>query len=329
MYKEKKIIEDKYKQGKLTCNELHLLREQLASESDDVIAARMKMGWLDEDFDVAKAELNDMESVLGSIHRTIKKGRSQRIVPKIAIAFAAALIPVSIGISMAFYTNSVIRSEQIIEVSTGAGEQSTVTLPDGTIVRLNSNSELTYSPGAMFGSVRRVGFRGEALFDVARDESHPFIVNADRMNVKVLGTKFDLLSREDEITNKLLLLEGRVSLESVRNDEKVTVNPGEEAVMNKQTMTFSVKNGKNPEISTAWLRKEIVAKNVTLQELFSLIKDTYGVSVEGAIPVGTDDLFSGTLPSDNLTACAKIIEYAYGGITLKILNDKIQIAANK
>lgn len=321
-------IEKEYIAGNLTEEGLSALRLQLASESEETIASRMELSWMNDDFDLSKADVIALKSVSRNVHRVIRREKRRKILSRTVFAAAAALIPVCIGFSTFFFHKSAAQSEQKIAISTGVGEQSTVTLPDGTVVRLNSKSELTYSPGSMFASERRVKFRGEAFFDVARDEAHPFAVDADQMSVTVLGTKFNLLSRDGDPTNCLVLMEGRVALDAVRSGERVIINTGEEALMDKGSAAFTVKKKKSPESSLSWLRKELVATNVTLHELFSMLEEAYGVTVEGLQPGIGEDFFTGTLPSDNLAACATIIEYAYG-IRLKILDDRIQVTGIK
>lgn len=321
-------LERKYKNGNLTSDELLSLRRQLQSESDDDIAERLELGWEDDIMDLSVATPEVMDSISRRIHRKIRAAKVHRIASRTVLAVVAALVPICIGITSYFIHRDDSISEQQIAITTGIGEQSTVTLPDGTVVRLNSQSELTYSPRGLGQTERRIGFRGEALFEVAKDEEHPFIIDADRMKVAVLGTKFNLKSRPDDSQNSLFLLEGLVDLESEITGEHVIVNPGEEAIMDKESMTFTVTGKKDISPILGWLNKELIVKNITASELFALLEKTYGISIEGGIFVEGEDLFTGTLPSDNLPACIEIIEYAYG-LRLKFLDGNVQVIGKK
>lgn len=321
-------LEKKYKSGKINSEELSCLRKQLQSESDDTIAARMELEWLEEDMDLSAATPEILESLLMKVHRHIRTKKVRRIAAWTVIATAVALIPICIGVSSYFIHQTKVQSEQRIAISTGRGEQSTVTLPDGTVVRLNSFSELSYFPGAIQQKERRISFHGEAFFEVAHDEEHPFIIDADRMKVSVLGTKFNLKSRTEESHNSLLLLEGLVALESELTGEIIELSPGEEAIMDKESMTFTISRKKDFSSALGWQDKELIVKNITLSELFTLLEKTYGVSINRIDVVEDGDLFTGTLPSNDLPSCIEIIEYAYG-LRLNILDDKVEVFSKK
>ena len=94
-------------------------------------------------------------------------------------------------------------------VKAGKGDKATIELPDGTNVVLNSASQLSYLNN--FGEkVRRVQLNGEAYFKVAHDEKHAFIVQIGDLEVKVLGTSFNVSAYEDAKDVTVVLLEGKV-----------------------------------------------------------------------------------------------------------------------
>ncbi len=119
-------------------------------------------------------------------------------------------------------------------LSTPRGVDFKVTLPDGTEVWLNAESSLQFPE--QFGDTRKVVLKGEAFFEVARDASHPFIVQTDKMNVKVLGTEFDFRNYETE-TPCVALLRG--SVEILNTDDtptNVVLKPGQEASVGEDGM---------------------------------------------------------------------------------------------
>lgn len=112
-------------------------------------------------------------------------------------------------------------------LSTPRGVDFKVTLPDGTEVWLNAESSLQFPE--QFGDTRKVVLTGEAYFKVAHDASHPFIVQTDKMNVKVLGTEFDFRNYAAE-TPRVSLLRG--SVEILNTDDSPTniiLKPGQGA----------------------------------------------------------------------------------------------------
>ena len=100
-----------------------------------------------------------------------------------------------------------------MEVSSSANRTKSFRLSDGTVVWLNSRSTLRY-PNKFSGTERRVELTGEAFFEVAPDESMPFIVNTDQYDIRVLGTKFNVFAYKDNNV-KTSLVEG--SLEVVKS----------------------------------------------------------------------------------------------------------------
>jgi transmembrane sensor len=129
-------------------------------------------------------------------------------------AIAAAVVLSVIGLRLAF------RAEDrgalaATEFSTGPAETATVSLLDGSIVRLGPESRLQVLGGA---STRSVSFHGRAFFAIAHDRQRPFQIQTPAGDVKVLGTRFDLQTGQRDL--QLVVLEGRVSL-SNRGQETV------------------------------------------------------------------------------------------------------------
>jgi len=109
-------------------------------------------------------------------------------------------------------------------ISTKRGSKSRVVLPDGTEVWLNGDSRLTYDAGT-FGDNRNVRLDGEAYFDVASDPRHPFVIHTRAMDVRVLGTAFDVRSYADELTTQTSLFRG--SVEVIVRDKHIVLKPNE------------------------------------------------------------------------------------------------------
>ena len=105
-------------------------------------------------------------------------------------------------------------ASRVRAVSTTPGQISEVVLPDGTKVRLNAQSSITYSENFLQSSNREVKLTGEAFFDVTEHASHPFIVKTKSINIVVLGTSFNLKSYDDDATIETTLIKGRVVIEN-------------------------------------------------------------------------------------------------------------------
>jgi len=109
-----------------------------------------------------------------------------------------------------------------------AGQRARLSLQDGTEVWLNAQSTLTY-PSYFAGSERRVQVSGEAFFSVAKDAKKPFIVSTQSMELKVLGTKFNVFSYPNADFLRTSLLEGSVEVKT--NNSKIVLKPNEQATL--------------------------------------------------------------------------------------------------
>jgi ferric-dicitrate binding protein FerR (iron transport regulator) len=144
---------------------------------------------------------------------------SSRITNWLTKAAAILLIPVlSILVYMlssnsihnrAKYTDMVVDS---LEIVAPVASRIVVQLSDGTVAHLNSGSKIKY-PRIFGSSTRDVSLSGEGFFDVAHDPEHPFIVKTKRVNIKALGTKFNVMSYPENDAVATTLVEGKVVLE--------------------------------------------------------------------------------------------------------------------
>src|ERR1019366_6846207 len=103
--------------------------------------------------------------------------------------------------------------------------KSKIVLSDGSVVTLNSETTLRY-PAEFNGQTREVYLDGEAFFDVAKDHKHPFIVHAGKMNVRVLGTAFNIKSYANDATSETTLIRGAIEVTmSDRPSDRIILKP--------------------------------------------------------------------------------------------------------
>ncbi len=123
------------------------------------------------------------------------------------------------------------------------GRRYSVTLSDGTVVQLNSGSKLVF-PAKFPESKREVFLKGEGYFAVAKDAGKPFIVMTDFMNVKVLGTHFNISAYENEPSASTVLVEGCVEVytNNFINNHRCKIKPGEGCFFTGTTPEFKIQN---------------------------------------------------------------------------------------
>lgn len=115
------------------------------------------------------------------------------------------------------YDNTIEEQIAFEEFSTPAGQRAQVKLHDGTVVWLNARSRLRY-PNQFSGTERKVELDGEAFFEVSRNEEAPFVVSTEKLDIKVLGTKFNVFAYKGKNEFTTALIEGSVKLYKPDNE---------------------------------------------------------------------------------------------------------------
>ncbi|WP_236980982.1 FecR family protein [Membranihabitans maritimus] len=188
------------------------------------------------------------------------------------ISAAAALIVLVVVTIIVFRSN-----EQWIVYSTDYQETKQVELPDGSSVILNASSELKWKAGFEKGEQREVYFQGEGYFDIAHLENKKFIVKTHGIDVNVLGTEFNLESR-DEYTN-VFLQEGKVVLDG-KALAPIEMEPGDLVRYNQKQNTIDKLKGQKPEVSTSWKEGVFTFTDKTGLEILKKMTDIYGKEFE-------------------------------------------------
>jgi len=205
------------------------------------------------------------------------------------------------------------------EISVSYGSKSKVTLPDGSIVMLNSGSILRY-PTRFDGNTRQVYVEGEAYFDVMKDKQHPFYVSTNSITIKVLGTKFNVKSYSDEKTVETTLVSGSVEIYSNRkeiNDENrlAVLKPNQQATFEVEKSKLSVSDlgNKTDSIKTiqinarvdvnpviAWKDNRLVFRDENFADLTHKLERWYNVEIEIKDESLKTTLFSGVFEKESI-----------------------------
>jgi transmembrane sensor len=226
---------------------------------------------------------------------------------KVALWAAAILLPIIIISSLYIYKDHVQSISETLTVVTHTGEKASVNLPDGTLVLLNSDSKLSYIPKVYNKDTRAISFDGEGYFNVAKDKKRPFIVNARKLNVQVLGTKFNLQIRENNKNAELFLESGTVQFTSLLKKQSVVLHPFQKLLMDQLTGEMSVKI-ETDNLSTAWRRNEIVFRNAPLESVVKCLGDAYGLKIKMNFQCSPKDAFTGTLLTNDLNSDLEVLE---------------------
>ena len=163
-----------------------------------------------------------------------------------------------------------------IEKEAVAGVKLETVLPDGSIVKLNSNSRMRYQKD-FNDTLRVIRLWGEAYFDVVKDTLRPFTVITDRLETRVLGTEFNISAYQDEEI-MVSLVEGKVKVTHPQMDSAVYLAVGKSLRFNQQE-TFSIHQFDRNTI-IGWKNGNLVFNNVSFDDFIKKLERWYGVKVK-------------------------------------------------
>lgn len=175
-------------------------------------------------------EMEDEKSSALSLEDFKRFVRSQRL-QKLSLTIIRYAAAMAFGITMTWlvYSAQTARKYRPVSqtVTVPTGQRAHITLPDGSGVWINSGSTLRYP--SVFQDTRLVELSGEALFDVAKDKKKAFVVRTDSLEVKALGTHFNVQAYNGESTT-VSLIKGKVEVSTLgQNKTGALLNPGKKA----------------------------------------------------------------------------------------------------
>jgi len=154
---------------------------------------------------------------------------------------------------------------------------SIIWLSDGSKVTLNANSTLTY-PKKFSAQKRDIKLSGEAFFEVAKDKSRPFTVDAKGSKTTVLGTKFNVSAYQNTEKIKVALFEGSVEFSAAAQKQKLLLKPGEMAVFSASSNQIEKTNFDKNDI-LEWTNGVIAFHNASFKDIQSKFLNVYGITL--------------------------------------------------
>ena len=235
----------------------------------------------------------NLTSTLDKIHHRISIDREQEVfglqkraqIYKTLLRVAAVLILPLLLTSILFINEKLNLAEKdnlYTEVSVSPGSKLYTVLPDGTEVWLNSGSTLKY-PQSFSNKNRQAILTGEAYFNVKSDRLHPFIVKTEALDLKVIGTQFNVMAYPEERTISITLEEGKISVEKPGSGKNISrlcfLEPNEQIVFQKGTGTAKVTTV-NTDQFTSWKDGKLIFRNNSLDFIFNRLERWYNAEIE-------------------------------------------------
>lgn len=217
----------------------------------------------------------DTAAALKKANARIRAIRFRKIMTGIQRAAAALLIPVAAiaGLLLARLNSDPV---SVIEVSTTPGMVASVTLPDSSRVWLNSGSSLSYP--SKFKKERRVRLEGEGYFDVTKDKTRKFIVDAQNTNVIVHGTQFNI-DCYDSRSIRTTLISGSVDVSYLDSEKALCtarLQPSQQSLYDSVTGKMYILEGNTN--CGSWKDGRIILSNTPLDEALRMIGNKYNVT---------------------------------------------------
>lgn len=261
----------------------------------------------------------------------LQKSRRHRV--RIAMAAMAAGLAI-FAISEVDLQKNVHMSGEIIEVLAIKGEQRVLMLPDGTQVRLNANSRLSY-PARFEKGNRVVELFGEAYFDVVKDPKAPFIIKTDKMDVQVLGTTLNVRAYPDDDRAETSLLTGSVKIFSKFDPAKIVVlEPNQRYVIHHGQSEFVTQDPDRTQASEniapyvteyhvvdlsigteadvpkeiEWIHRRLTIRDEPLSEVVVELERWYNVEFRIENPEVAQQRYSAKFENENLDTLLKALQ---------------------
>ncbi len=322
MLEQEKILILKYLKGKYSRDEAetvinHLIKGEHGSRE---ILGKI---WQHDMINAEIGALPDRKAIINNVHHRInieegadtKKGRKSNVYLQLVSSIAAILfIPLLLYFLIDANEKNWFGKEsrvEYVEVFSQRGVRSRVELPDGTNVWLNNSSKLHYP--VKYGKQREVKLEGEGYFEVAKNPDKPFIVNAGDIDVKVLGTKFNVMSYHDDERIEVALLTGSVELYKVQQDGEsefmANLTPGSLAQYSKsgRNMSIYVTDVKR---HVAWKDGKLCFYETPLKDVALEMERWYNCEIEIAGEELSDIHLTATFEGENLEQALKLMSLA-------------------
>ncbi len=218
----------------------------------------------------------------------------------------AAVVVLIVAVGTVLFSRKDASYQNPLVVSTGTGQRSSITLPDGTKVTVNSMSEIAYRFDEVTGT-RGVDIRGEAYFDVARDPEHPFIVKCDDIAIECRGTEFDVKAYDDDDKISVVLNEGEVVVSdavtsiSMKADMMVSYEKRRRKFTSQRVYAEDYKD---------WMDGVMRFNDERLEDILKVLARNYKVRLSILTPRLRDERFTGSVGDGDLNDRLRVLTTA-------------------
>lgn len=252
-----------------------------------------------------------LDHILDAVHHRIRLNESDKVIrlnfmqsfQRIA---AILIFPLLLSFLAYFYFQDkpTATPNSYAEIECPMGVRTKFQLPDGSTGYLNSGSRLKYQ--VSFASERKVELSGEAFFDVVHNSEIPFHVNTKNLDIKVVGTTFNVIANEDEDTEEIVLQTGRVDISSKSGKQLTVMKPDELFSLDIAKRSF-VKSKVEASQYTSWKEGKLVFRNENMQQVARRLSRWYNAEVTVDSRMLDDYTFYATFIDEPLDEVLKLL----------------------
>ncbi|MCD7937758.1 MAG: FecR family protein [Tannerellaceae bacterium] len=201
-------------------------------------------------------------------------------------------------------------------------EKSTIILPDGTVVWLNTHSTLTF-PETFTDGRRVVSLEGEGYFDVVSDPDNPFIVQTTEMDIRVLGTRFNVRNYPERSVAETTLITGKVEVDLNNESENIILCPDHTIAYYKEEDRFTLEKT-DASLYAIWASEQLTIENEELQKIFRMMEHWYGIRIDIRGDINLKNKYSMTIRDESKEEMLRLLSMITP-MTYTIHNNRITI----
>lgn len=269
-------------------------------------------GQFDEILTEEVSEKKNLDHILYKIHYEInsklstQKNRKFDAILKWTQRLASIIVlPIVVFIGIHMYNESNLKNEAWVEIKSPAWSKVQFCLPDGTKGWLNSNSSIKYNGD--FKTNRQLSLNGEAFFDVFKDKNSPFIVTADEISVKVLGTRFNITSYENEKNIEVVLEEGKLVFLNEAKNKSYTMKPNDLVMYDKSHKTFTTEVVQSNKY-VSWIEGKLIFRNDPLDVVAKKLERWYNIDVDVNVSLAENLRLRATFVNEGLEEVLELMK---------------------
>ena len=290
-----KVLLTKYFNNQCTDQERQVVLDWLSNPENKLLAHEaMKCQWddlehkADPAFELEKILRKTQEKAFGAPVLQEASGSKAHSFKNASPFSFWKMAAVWSGILILFFSMLILlgphqKEKQVAEdsqtrIKSSSGEVILKVLSDGTKVWLNAESSVSFPTSFKGDSIREVWLSGEAFFDVAEDKKQPFIVRTKNIDIRVLGTAFNVKSYDGDSTVKTTLVRGKVVVRNKHGKDKVELRPNQQAVFSHLTEQITLRDV-HAEKHTSWNSGSLVFEDDSLYDVIKSLERWYGIAI--------------------------------------------------